>query len=498
MTAKIDFIGNLHNDWLESNIRKGFGPAPKNTTLFIARVLEVIEQDPERIKVGSSNPADFHGYVIRCRILSSEDYGGSKWEFEGPTQNPDAWRPDPCNWTEPTANAHIQSHPLYYPSDTKLKQPEPGDLVKVARNIKEDAEPGVVGQYTGFLVQTPPMDLQKPSARPKRRTPRKPPKKTTASSSTPPKQYKVKELAGIAEQAANAINKSQLQFQHSRAQIAKMGGKKSTSVVTSVVARENRKPSAPRQIVDRRLLAVFDAGMVDTGDVVGSFNFGIPDSWFDSSSPEFEAIADFISVVSDGYPGMPNTPTRKHLIRKVSKRKTAPPPNQFAKNSAYWKTWWFGGTKIRQAAPLNGNYRGLITTTTHLPEVGKQVRFGFGSFRKEDIPLYFPTFKDSKLGIKYAGAAGIGDPVCEMYALMMFIRVNFGSPTQFASMKAEARKQINSEDSNRHLNDKTKCLRGEGNIPIKIGDYKVDYTIMPKQSPYRCGMFPPYPPSDEI
>jgi len=496
MTAKIDFIGNLHNDWLESNIKKGFGPAPKNTTLFIARVLEVIEQDPQRTDRKASNPVDFHRYVVRCRILSSENYGGSKWEFEGPTrENPDAWLPDPCNWTEPTANAHIQRHPLYYPSDTKLKQPEPGDLVKVARNIKEDAErhyTGVVGQYTGFLVQTPPMDLQKPSARPKRRTPRKPRPKTTPSSSTPPKQYKGKELAGIAEQAANAINKGRLK---SWADIAALGGEKQRSVLP------RRSPGVsmkPRQLVDQRLLAVFDAGMVDTGDVVGSFNFGIPDSWFDSSSPEFKAIADFISVVSDGYPGMPNTPTRKYLIREVSNRKTAPPSGYFGRTPKYWKTWWFGGTKIRQAAPLNGEYRALITKTTHIPKVGKQIRFGFGSFRMEDIPLYFPTFKDSKLDIKYAGEDGIGDPVCEMYALMMFIRVNFGSPTQFASMKTEARKQINSEDSNRHLNDKTKCLRGKGNIPIKIGDYKVDYTIMPKQSPYRCGMFPPYPPSDEI
>ena len=129
-----------------------------------------------------------------------------------------------------------------------------------------------------------------------------------------------------------------------------------------------------------------------------------------------------------------------------------------------------------------------------------QIRFGFGSFTMEDIPLYFPTFKDSKLGIKYAGEDGIGDPVCEMYALMMFIRMNFGSPTQFASMKDEARK-INNRYGDafaQSLGRKRKCLKGEGNIPIKIGDYKVDYTIMPKQSPYRCGMYKAYPPSGEM
>jgi len=530
MIAKIDFIGNIHSDWLEKNIRKDFGPSKNTAKLFIARVLEVQTFEPDLVgpqkDLSTLNP-----YYVRCRILTLANHGqtDADVEFLNNKENPDALLPDPCNWTEPTANAHIQRHPIYYPDDNKLKKPHPGDLVKVTRNITEDPILGVAGQYVGFLTQTPPMDLPKdPAGRGGFPRHRSNSKKTTKPGMTPPRKYMGKELAEIARQAANAINNS-LTEKKALDRAYKERRRRHDAGETGIsladirgLQEETRSVGGGFKTSDVRLRSTEFEGMVATKGqksipgvstplpegqrfIPGDFtpadvNFStIPDSWYNIGSTEFQMIADFISVVSDGYPGMPSTPTRKYLIRNIKKLKIGPPIKQFAKNSDYWQTWWFGGTRPREAAPIGGYYRSIITNTNYIPKADRiKIRFGFGSFTIEDIPLYFPTFKESKLDIKYAGADGIGDPVCEMYAVMMFIRLNFGSPFQFASMNDEARKISNSSDAAINCRRKRHYLRQRERHPTKVGNYEIDNTIMPKNSPFSYGICEHYPPRKEM
>ena len=510
MTAKIDFIGNIHGDWLEKNIRKDFGPSPDTAKLFIARVLEVHTHDPDLVnKV--KDPSMFNPYWVRCRILTTANHGqtNADVEFLNNKENPDALLPDPCNWTKPTANAYIQRHPIYYPNDNKLKKPHPGDLVKVTRNITQDPILGVAGHYVGFLTQTPPMELPKdPAGRGGFPRHRSNSKKTTPPGSTPPRQYKGQKLAEIARQAANAINNSLTEkkaldraYKERR---QRHDDKMPKMPIEEIRAMQEGKERAPGigggfKTSDVRLRSTEFEGMVSKKDDE-NVNFStIPDSWYNASSEDFQMIAEFISVVSDGYPGMPSTPTRKYLIRNIKKLKIGPPIKQFAENSDYWKTWWFGGTRLRKAAPLSGYYRSIITKTNYIPKTKNQIRFGFGSFTIEDIPLYFPTFKESKLDIKYAGADGIGDPVCEMYAVMMFIRLNFGSPSQFASMNDEARKISNSSDAAKNCRGKRNYLRNVVHRhPTNVGNYEIDNTIMPENSRFSYGICEPYPPRKEM
>tara|TARA_R110002110_G_scaffold124640_2_gene302132 strand:+ start:390 stop:1922 length:1533 start_codon:yes stop_codon:yes gene_type:complete len=510
MTAKIDFIGNIHGDWLEKNIRKDFGPSPDTAKLFIARVLEVVEsEDPPDPRSISAN--DFNMYHIRCRILTLATHGqtDADVEFLNNKENPDALLPDPCNWTEPTANAHIQRHPIYYPNDNKLKKPHPGDLVKVTRNITQDPILGVAGHYVGFLTQTPPMELPKdPAGRGGFPRHRSNSKKTTPPGSTPPRQYKGQKLAEIARQAANAINNS-LTEKKALDRAYKERRRRHDAgdpviPIEDIRGLQEGKERAPGigggfKTSDVRLRNTEFEGMVSKKEGE-NVNFStIPDSWYNASSEDFRMIAEFISVVSDGYPGMPSTPTRKYLIRNIKKLKIGPPIKQFAENSDYWKTWWFGGTRPREDAPIGGYYRSIITKTNYIPKTKNKIRFGFGSFTIEDIPLYFPTFKESKLDIKYAGAAGIGDPVCEMYAVMMFIRLNFGSPSQFASMNDEARKISNSGDDATNCRKKRHYHRNVAKRhPTSVGNYEIDHTIMPKNSRFSYGICGHYPPSEEM
>jgi len=522
MTAKIDFIGNIHGDWLEKNIRKDFGPSPDTAKLFIARVLEVVESegppDPRSI---SAN--DFNMYHIRCRILTLANHGNTNFESESKDtkENPDALLPDPCNWTEPTANAHIQRHPMYYPNDNKLKKPHPGDLVKVTRNITEDPILGVAGHYVGFLTQTPPMELPKdPPSRNGWGLGNLRPRKTTPPGSTPPRRYKGEKLAEIARQAANAINNAQRTGTVTNEEVNLVWQDRQKSGFSTArgdvegLERGGPNPRGSRKrgtlsglnTSDERLVQVAKNGMVATKKLAGGFTFTagdadpstIPDSWYDAKHEDFQLIEQFILMVSDGYPGMPNTPTRKYLLKNVKKLTKGPPPSQFATNSDYWKIWWFGGTRLREAAPLNGKYRSIITKTNYIPKTKNQIRFGFGSFTIEDILFYFPMSKDKKYGIKYTGTNGIGDPVCEMYAFMMFIRMNFGTPFQFASMNDEARKIASNSEK------QLKCTATQIDNHLykihstNVGNYEIDHTIMPKNSPFSYGMCDTYPISKDV
>ena len=507
MTVVKDFVSGLANQWLQENIRSGFGKPLKGEVLFVARVLAVeggLDPDPSEPQAGV-DPIKFP-YQVRCRILSMANKAkGATWDDK---DNPDAGMPDPCNLTAPDATASILRHPWYEPLNDKLKKPYVGDIIKVSRRMGTAGDTGLVGTYMGFIIATPLMKLPPPKAgRGGFGDTQRVRKKPYDPKYNPPVQYTGAKLHKLVKDAAYAINNR---------------GNLTTGAITRRKPKLTETDPVTGETVHRAAVNL-DPRLrtwepVDSSKLTGhmAIDNGIPDLWFNKARHEYKQIERFILWFSDGYPGMPNEKARLYLYNsdranKDNQLKKAPPPNEFATNHKLWLLWWTGIAGRRLQAPLNGDYRALLESGWTKSE---PLRFGFGAFGVGDAGtkgqpgnlasnLYFPTakgnLKNGQIKIKYAGTAGIGDPLCEMYALLMFIKLNFGSPWQFAQMIEQGEKILKGKfsDLTKCERDKKKCKLGHGGArrPRQIGTYSVDYAIMPKTSPYACGMCEGFPPT---
>ena len=138
------------------------------------------------------------------------------------------------------------------------------------------------------------------------------------------------------------------------------------------------------------------------------------------------------------HPGMPNGAMRKSLVnsaidRRVLKgpKKELPPSiEEFATKEDYWKLWWEkSNPKSPHSDFLSENYQNQINSGPWNGLITLRAGFPMCVF-PDGIDRYFPTRKEFTLGVEYEGVQGVGDVFCEMYALLMFIKINFGSPTQ--------------------------------------------------------------------
>lgn len=533
MTIVKDFIGSIHNKWMEDNIRKGFGKTLDSDYTYIARVLQVTDVDKDDAtsftsadkflarRFGSVPVPD---YFIRCRILEEDNASERLLGLSGKERknmqaliNPDAALPDPCDWFKPHATAAILRHPKYFPLGNNIKKPYIGDLVKVSRALGAQPADQIVGSYIGFLIQSPPMDLPPPEAGGGGFGGNKPRKERKWPEGwNPPVRYAGAKLARIAKQAANAINNSGTK------KSATDGGDHAVSPLTGLPIVEDRAQAGAGRdnlsntwvtpvLSDSRLPTEFVMPPENSPNEPRTTNFpGIPPSWYDINNVEFQKLQEFIHFVSDGYAGMPNGNLRRFLINKILETDYGfppPPMTQFGKKPEWWKLWWTGKNRSDRA-PTDFKYRSYVTKGGSTGYAGK-IRFGFGAFKVGDAGepgkptdssnLYFPKEKKIKLGIKYAGANGIGDPVCEMYATMMFIKLNFGSPYQFYRMGGAAKLIAQNKGEKKKCQEVVDHAKsGFGRYPEKIRDYKIDYSIMPKTSQYRFGMCDRFPPKGEM
>lgn len=508
-----EFLDVLNGEWTKSQNLKKFGIG-FGTYDYVARVLEVIDLDgetqeeqrqsdaaaQENDKSKNIKPEFFYKakYYIRARILSEATESSLN---EGPPdarKNPDVFLPDPCNLDAETTRSIIQMHPKYYPLSEELKKPHVGDIIRVRRTVDGD-ESQNFGIYVGFAIAAPPISLPKPQ---KRRRPRfnyrRPRKRIAKQKTTPPVQYKGQQLADIAAQAAEAINS--------------YNAPKSTSSVV-----QQRGPSDPSRTglappgfglapIDPRLNVSF----VQRPKNKAVYK-GIPDSWTTVGSDDFIILENFILDYSEGFPGMPNGNLRLFLNNEIRKdviqvkdgtisnevKKFPPSPIEFSKQKKYWELWWNGlGSGPRRN--ISPQYRAIIKNGIP-PELGN-TRFGFGSFEFDDIEKYFPNKEMKEYGINHTGVECIGDAACEMYALMMFIKINFGTMYQFSQMIEQTRNGKRSFGDSLEKCQTVLTSRHDtgATFPETIGDYVIDYTVMPTVSQFKFGMCGPYPPNEDI
>tara|TARA_X000001388_G_scaffold77518_3_gene78724 strand:- start:328 stop:1866 length:1539 start_codon:yes stop_codon:yes gene_type:complete len=507
-----EFLDVLNSQYVKSENLKKLGMAP-GTYDYVARVLKVTDLDQEFLSVMEQSdraaqqsdkskkikPEYFYKakYQIRARILTEATQNGLNEGKPETKKNPDILLPDPCNLDEEEAAQIIGMHPKYYPLREDLKKPHVGDIIRVRRSVDGD-ESQNFGIYVGFAIEAPPIALPKPK---KRRRPRfnyrKPRKKVTKQQTTPPVQYKGQQLAEVAAQAAEAINN--------------YNAPKSTS---SVVQQQG--PSDP----NRTGLATPGFGLAPIDPRLNvefvqppnkSIYKGIPDSWTTVGSDNFIILENFILDNAEGFPGMPNGNTRLFLNNEIRKDLVQvkdgtiknevvnfpPSPIEFSKQKKYWELWWNGlGSGPRRN--ISPQYRAIIKNGIP-PELGN-TRFGFGSFEFDDIEKYFPNKEMKEYGINHTGVECIGDAACEMYALMMFIKINFGTMYQFSQMIEQTRNGKRSfGDSLKKCQTVLTSRHNTGaTFPETIGDYVIDYTVMPTASQFKFGMCGPYPPDEDI
>tara|TARA_R100001594_G_scaffold138806_1_gene182671 strand:+ start:1448 stop:2998 length:1551 start_codon:yes stop_codon:yes gene_type:complete len=511
-----EFLDVLNGEWAKSQNLKKFGLSFGSYD-YVARVLEVTDLDgesqeeqrqsdiaaQENDKSKEIKPEFFYKakYQIRARILSEATQNSLNEGPPDPRKNPDVFLPDPCDLDDPKSAQKIAMHPKYYPLREDLKKPHVGDIIRVQRTVDGD-ESQNFGIYVGFALEAPPIALPKPK---KRRRPRfnyrKPRKRVTKQQTTPPVQYKGQQLAEVAAQAAEAINN--------------YNAPKSTSSVV-----QQRGPSDPNRTglaapgfgldpLDPRLNVEFVQSPKPPNK---SIYKGIPDSWTTVGSDDFIILENFILDNAEGFPGMPNGNTRLFLNNEIRKDVVQvkdgtiknevvnfpPSPIKFSKQKKYWELWWNGlGSGPRRN--ISPKYRAIIKNG--MPSQFGNIRFGFGSFEFDDIEKYFPNKEMKEYGINHTGVECIGDAACEMYALMMFIKINFGTMYQFSQMIEQTRngklsfggispKECQKELANRH--------KKSGPLPLTIGDYVIDYTVMSTKSQFKFGMCGPYPPEEDI
>ena len=473
-----NLLGSLRNTFLKEQIKKSYGN--DSTGKFPARVLKVEELNPNKSIPGIPDDVS---YRMKCRVMMGLAEPDKKEDFDAAAKGHKSavgWLPDPCNYAGAKANKIILSHPWYIPDNNKsLQRPSEGDIIMVQRDITNQyASNDVAGTFVGFLIPSPPRDLPKPSSKNPfkyRGGNNRKSKKVKPFNSTPPKKYSSAELQKVAADVIKAINGASL------------------------------AQSANKEGVSTYALADYDTGLSPYDSRLsilvpispfGEYKQSIPTTWA-TSGPEFSAINKFIMDNTGGYPGMPNWAMRESLVngaidREVLKgpKKDLPPSiEEFATKEDYWKLWWEKANPNNISQFLFENYQNQINSG---PNNLITLRAGFPMCVFPDgIDRYFPTSKVFALGIEYEGVQGIGDPFSEMYALLMFVKINFGSPTQMQSMIENAANQTVGSlqffyDQYYHFGKK-----------VQIGDYEVDYTIMPTMSQFADGMFSKFPPEGE-
>lgn len=480
-----DLLGSLRSTFLKEQIKKSFG----NDSIgkFPARVLKVEELNPNHSIPGIPDDVS---YRMKCRVmmgLAQPDKKEDSRRIDAAAKGHKSaigWLPDPCNYAGAKANKIILSHPWYIPDNNKsLQRPSEGDIIMVQRDITNQyASNAVAGTFVGFLIPSPPRDLPKPSSKNSfsNKSTNRNKKKTKPSDVTPPKKYSSVELQKVAGAAIEAINKAGLTTPGNDPVPYAQGAEFARTVL------------AP---YDKRLRVLFPVDGSSFNAVTGGGSTGykqsIPTTWA-TSGPEFSAINKFIMDNTGGYPGMPNWAMRESLVNsaidsgdlKGPKKDLPPSIEEFATKEDYWKLWWSNSKNQF----LTEKYKKQISDGPNNPIT---LRAGFPMCVFPDgIDRYFPTRKDSDAKIVYEGAQGVGDVFSEMYALLMFIKINFGSPTQMQSM-IEVANDLSEQEM------KAYYKRYQLGLKWQIGDYKVDNTIMPTMSQFADGMFSKFPPEGE-
>ena len=482
-----NLLGSLRSTFLKEQIKKSFG----NDSIgkFPARVLKVEELNPNKSIPGIPDDVS---YRMKCRVMM---------DLAPPDKKEDSrigvaakghksaigWLPDPCNYAGAKANKIILSHPWYIPDNNKsLQKPSEGDIIMVQRDLTNQyASNEVAGTFVGFLIPSPPRDLPKPSSKNSfkyRGGNNRKSKKVKPFNSTPPKKYSSTELQKVAADVIKAIN---------GASLAQSANKEGVSTYALADYDTGLSP------YDSRLSILVPISPFGEKYSSTEYKQSIPTTWA-TSGPEFSAINKFIMDNTGGYPGMPNAAMRKSLVngaidREVLKgpKKDLPPSiEEFATKEDYWKLWWEKANPNNISQFLFENYQNQINSGPWNDLITLRAGFPMCVF-PDGIDRYFPTSKVFALGIEYEGVQGIGDPFSEMYALLMFIKINFGSPTQMQSM-IEARNRV--EGFNRHSTfDES---RRQSALAGLIG-YEIDYTIMPTISQFANGMINKFPPEGE-
>ena len=475
-----DLLGSLRSTFLKEQIKKSFG----NDSIgkFPARVLKVEELNPNQSIPGFPDDVS---YRMKCRVmmgLAQPDKKEDSLRIDAAAKGHKSavgWLPDPCNYAGAKANKIILSHPWYIPDNNKsLQRPSEGDIIMVQRDLTNQyASNAVAGTFVGFLIPSPPRDLPKPSSKNsfRNKTTNRNKSKTKPFNSTPPKKYSSTELQKVAADVIKAINGASL------AQSANKAG-------VSTYALIGYDPSLSPY--DSRL-----SNLVPTSPY-GEYKQSIPTTWA-TSGPEFSAINKFIMDNTGGYPGMPNGAMRKSLVNsaiKAGNTKLQPkdlPPSieEFATKEDYWKLWWEKSKPNNNSMFLFENYQNQINSGARNELITLRAGFPMCVF-PDGIDRYFPTRKEFDLGVEYEGVQGVGDVFSEMYALLMFIKINFGSPTQMQSMIEATASQT--EDMLQWFYEQYRDGK-----KVQIGDYEVDYTIMPTMSQFADGMFSKFPPEGE-
>jgi len=481
-----NLLGSLRNTFLKEQIKKSYGN--DSTGKFPARVLKVEELNPNKSIPGIPDDVS---YRMKCRVMMGLAEPDKKEDFDAAAKGHKSavgWLPDPCNYAGAKANKIILSHPWYIPDNNKsLQRPSEGDIIMVQRDLTNQyASNDVAGTFVGFLIPSPPRDLPKPSSKNPfkyRGGNNRKSKKVKPFNSTPPKKYSSAELQKVAGAAIEAINNASL------AQSANKAG------VSTYALADYDTGLSP---YDSRLSILVPISPF------GEYKQSIPTTWA-TSGPEFSAINKFIMDNTGGYPGMPNGAMRKYLVnsavkggnKKLQTKELPPSIEEFATKEDYWKLWWEKSKPNNNSMFLSENYQNQINSGPFDPLITLRAGFPMCVF-PDGIDRYFPTRKDSDAKIVYEGVQGVGDVFSEMYALLMFIKINFGSPTQMQSM-IEARNRQPPRTAGIGSGYAPSNLR-EGLEPpmeVELIGYEVDYTIMPTMSQFADGMFTKFPPEGE-